>query len=191
MGEIIKQLKYFKVRIGMRDNGVQFNMTKPNGFTLIELMIVVVIVAIFAAIAIPSYQAQIRRSDTAAVQQEIQKLAEQLERYKSRNFSYHGFNPNYLYGHTTAMSAIDFPSSANKKYTLTLADTSTTTVTTLLSSSTGLGQRWAISAVPVNTGYDALLITSEGVRCKNKYTTSGDLTNINAYTGCSANAEKW
>lgn len=165
-------------------------MIKIKGFTLIELMVVIVIVAIFVAIAIPSYQAQIRRSDTAAVQQEMQKLAEQLERYKSRNFSYHGFDPKYLYGETTEMSTIDFPSS-NKKYTITLADISETTATTLLSSSTGLGRQWAIKAIPVNTQYDALLLTSSGIRCKNKYLVSNDLTNINAYTGCVANAEKW
>lgn len=166
-------------------------MLKVEGFTLIELMVVVVIVAILAAIAIPSYQAQVRRSDTAAVQQEMLKLAEQLERYKSRNFSYHGFDPKYLYGGTTGMSSIDFPSTANKKYTITLADISETTATTLLGSSTGLGQKWAMNAIPVNSGYEALLSTSTNIRCKNKYVISSDLTAISAYTGCSTHAEKW
>ena len=73
-GVIIKPRKYSKALIGMNVNEVN-SMTKSKGFTLIELMLVVVIVAIFAAIAIPSYQAQIRRADTAAVQQEMQKLA--------------------------------------------------------------------------------------------------------------------
>lgn len=59
-----------------------------RGFTLIELMIVVVIVAIFAAIAIPSYQAYTRKAIAAKAQQEIQLLAEQLERHKGKNFSY-------------------------------------------------------------------------------------------------------
>ena len=61
-----------------------------KGFTLIELMIVLVIVAIFAAIAIPSYQEYARRADVSMVQQEMQKIAEQLERHKSKNFTYRG-----------------------------------------------------------------------------------------------------
>ena len=54
-------------------------MRKSSGFTLIELMVVVVIIAILAAIAIPSYQSYIRKNLTAQVQQEMLKLADQLE----------------------------------------------------------------------------------------------------------------
>lgn len=162
---------------------------QSKGFTLIELMLVVVIVAIFAAIAIPGYQAQIRRADTAAVQQEMQKLAEQLERYKSRNFSYHGFDPKYLYGQTADMSSIDFPSSSNKKFTLNLVDISVLTQTTLLSTASGLGQKWAIKATPTNTtNYSTLLITSEGVRCKNK--TSSMVNNTSCNTTANG-SEPW
>ena len=48
-------------------------MRKLSGFTLIELMVVVVIIAILAAIAIPSYQTYMRKNLTAQVQQEILK----------------------------------------------------------------------------------------------------------------------
>lgn len=68
-----------------------------RGFTLIELMVVVVVVAILAAIAIPSYQQYIRRAHLAQAQQEMLKLAEQLERHKAKNFSYKGFDAAYLY----------------------------------------------------------------------------------------------
>ena len=52
----------------------EMNKFAERGFTLIELMVVVVIVAIFAAIAIPSYQNYVRRAEASQVQQEIQRL---------------------------------------------------------------------------------------------------------------------
>lgn len=86
-----------------------FSQSKPQtGFTLIELMVVVVIVVLLAAIAMPSYQVYIQRSHLAQAQQEMQKLAEQLERHKAKNFSYKGFEASYLYKDKTGTLSSNF-----------------------------------------------------------------------------------
>ena len=72
-------------------------MKKTHGFTLIELMITVVVVAIIAAIAVPSYQQYIERKDLAIARQEALRIAAELERFKAKNFSYKGFDASYLY----------------------------------------------------------------------------------------------
>lgn len=54
---------------------------RQQGLTLIELMIVVVVLAILATIAYPSYQHVIRQTRLANVRTELVQNANQLERY--------------------------------------------------------------------------------------------------------------
>ncbi|NMG73187.1 prepilin-type N-terminal cleavage/methylation domain-containing protein [Aromatoleum diolicum] len=59
-----------------------------RGFTLIELMIAVVVVAILAAIAIPSYSEYIRRSRITEATNELATLRIRLEQYYQDNRNY-------------------------------------------------------------------------------------------------------
>ncbi len=59
---------------------------KSRGFTLIELMIVVAIVAILAAIAYPSYQDSVRKSRRADARAVLLEAAQFMERRYTENF---------------------------------------------------------------------------------------------------------
>lgn len=61
------------------------------GFTLIELMIVVAVVAILAAIAYPSYQDQIRKSRRGQAKADLVEYMQQAERWHTVRNSYVDF----------------------------------------------------------------------------------------------------
>lgn len=69
-------------------------MPQQKGFTLIELMIVVVIVGILAAIAVPNYQDYITRSKRAEGMALLQEVAARQERFYAQNNSYLTSNNN-------------------------------------------------------------------------------------------------
>lgn len=64
------------------------NSVINRGFTLIEVMIVVAIVAILAAIALPSYQQQIIKSNRAAAKGQMLDIANREQQYLFATRSY-------------------------------------------------------------------------------------------------------
>jgi type IV pilus assembly protein PilE len=61
-----------------------------SGFTLLELMIVVVVVAILAAVALPSYRDYITRSQLAEAYTNLADVSTKLELYFQDNRTYVG-----------------------------------------------------------------------------------------------------
>lgn len=61
---------------------------RVQGFTLIELMITVVVLAIITAIAFPSYQVHVLKSHRNAVQTEMTQLAQNFDRCRTRSNAY-------------------------------------------------------------------------------------------------------
>ena len=64
-----------------------------KGFTLVELMIVVLIIGILAALVMPSVQGQVTRSKESAAKSTLQTIRSQIELYKMQH---NGLNPGYM-----------------------------------------------------------------------------------------------
>jgi type IV pilus assembly protein PilE len=65
-------------------------MSRSRGFTLIELMIAVAIIAVLAAIAIPSYSEYIRRSRVTEAISTLSGMRVKMEQYYQDNRKYDG-----------------------------------------------------------------------------------------------------
>jgi type IV pilus assembly protein PilE len=83
---------------------------QQSGFTLIELMIVVVIVGILVGIGLPSYQRSITRSVRTDTQSALMGFAQAMERRFSQNYTYEGAGAGAA--NTGAPDPTVFPSQA-------------------------------------------------------------------------------
>lgn len=100
-----------------------------GGFTLIELMIVVAVVAILASIAVPSYQEQIRKSRRGQAKADMVEYAQMAERYFTVNNTYVGFTL------PTAQSPRE--PGATARYTLALSPAPDATTFTIAATAVG------------------------------------------------------
>jgi type IV pilus assembly protein PilE len=94
---------------------------ESRGFTLVELMIVVVIVAILASIAIPAYNSQIRKSRRTEAKTALLDLAGREERYFNANTGTNAYStvPTDL-GYTATMpNMVNYPVGSSY-YTVTI-----------------------------------------------------------------------
>lgn len=143
------------------------SIKKNQGFTLIELMIVVAIVAIIAAIAYPSYQQYVKRTKRIEVQSYLMELSHKLESYKLVNRNYKGATISVIGGGAV------FPNANTQTYEIKLTDSSSK----VLGSGAEDGKTWHLVATPAGgqIGDGAIRLTNTNQKCwyKNKDDASG------------------
>lgn len=126
-------------------------MVNKKGFTLIEVLIVVAIIGILAAIAYPAYTQHVIKSNRIDVQSEMARVASLLQRYKMLNSTY--LKSGQALTLTDLGVAEDYPSTAKNLYRLELSDVTSGT--------------WTLTAIPngMQKGSGGLTLTSTGQQC--------------------------
>lgn len=111
-------------------------MINKQGFSLIELMVVIAVLGIITAIAFPSYTQYVVDGNRADVKAEMLRITERFQAYKTINKNYTGLTL------ASANATANYPSTGTPKYTLALSNVAATTYTltaTPLTSSTQKG----------------------------------------------------
>ncbi|MGH8653060.1 MAG: type IV pilin protein [Gammaproteobacteria bacterium] len=95
-------------------------MRRRRGFTLIEILIVVAVVGILAAIAYPAYQDSVRKSRRGQAKADLTELAQLLERNFTEANRYDQNSASVALAIGTAPLFNQSPRTGTANYTLTL-----------------------------------------------------------------------
>lgn len=136
---------------------------RQKAFTLIELMIVVAVIGILAAIAYPSYQEHVRKARRADAQTALMELSQHMERY---------FTAKGTYLNGTAAPALPYSESpkegsGTKFYNLGFASGSPTATTYVLQAvpKNGMANDKCGTLTLSNTGLKGQATTATTAEC--------------------------
>lgn len=137
---------------------------KSKGFTLIELMIVVVIVGILASIAYPSYRDYVTRSRRTDAKSALMATAQAMERFYTEKMTYNAATLG------TNATDIGLTTSPDRFYTIGFdSDPTNATACSATATTSPSGTAFRICATPtaaqaVDTACGTFSLSSTGVK---------------------------
>jgi len=152
--------------------------SRNNGFTLIELMVVVAIIAILGAIAYPSYIDHVRKTRVAQAKEGAQEVATALERLVSQSVAY----PDSLDAANLPVANLPYTDLLSYAYSPLPKDSTSTNKTTYTLIVTEKVNRFGIWVALNNAGMSGTHCVCDGKVC----TASSAGTFAAAQSSCSS-----